>query len=311
MYRNKLLDCNNRIKPYIHRTPVLTSRLLNDISGAKLFFKCENFQRMGAYKMRGATNAILLLSEEERSKGVVTHSSGNFAQALSLAAQSLDVKAYIVMPSNAPKVKKLAVSQYGGNIVECDPTIESRTAAANKIAQETGAAFIHPSNNMNVIIGQGTAAMELLEDYPKLDYIFAPIGGGGLIAGTALSAHYFGDNCKVVGGEPFEADDAYRSFHSGKIESNYTTNTIADGLKTVLGDNTFPIIQKYVHDIVRVTEDEIVSAMRLIWERLKIIAEPSSAVALSALIREKENYQGKSIGIIISGGNVDLNRLPF
>ncbi|WP_026348417.1 pyridoxal-phosphate dependent enzyme [Eudoraea adriatica] len=311
MYRNQLLDCHDRIKPYIHRTPVLTSRLLNEISGAKLFFKCENFQRMGAYKMRGATNAILLLSEEERAKGVVTHSSGNFAQALSLAAQSLDVKAYIVMPSNAPKVKKAAVSQYGGHIVECDPTIESRTAAANKIALETGATFIHPSNDMNVIIGQGTAAMELLEDYPGLDYIFAPVGGGGLIAGTALSAHYFGDNCKVVGGEPFEADDAYRSFHSGKIESNDTTNTIADGLKTVLGDNTFPIIRKYVHDIIRVTEDEIISAMRLIWERLKIIAEPSSAVALAAVIREKDDYRGKSVGIIISGGNVDLNQLPF
>lgn len=311
MYRNQLLDCHDRIKPYIHRTPVLTSRLLNDISGAKLFFKCENFQRMGAYKMRGATNAILLLPKEERAKGVVTHSSGNFAQALSLAAQSLGVKAYIVMPSNAPKVKKVAVSQYGGNIVECEPTIESRTAAANKIARETGATFIHPSNDMNVIIGQGTAAKELLEDYPELDYIFTPIGGGGLIAGTALSAHYFGDNCKVVGGEPFEVDDAYRSFHSGKIETNYTTNTIADGLKTILGDNTFPIIQKYVHDIIRVTEGEIVSAMRLIWERLKIIAEPSSAVALAALIREKKNYEGKSIGLIISGGNVDLNKLPF
>jgi len=311
MYRNQLLDCQDRIKPYIHRTPVLTSRLLNEISGAKLFFKCENFQRMGAYKMRGATNAILLLSEEERAKGVVTHSSGNFAQALSLAAQSLDVKAYIVMPSNAPKVKKAAVSKYGGHIVECDPTIESRTEAANKIALETGATFIHPSNDINVIIGQGTAAMELLEDYPGLDYIFTPVGGGGLIAGTALSAHHFGENCKVVGGEPFEADDAYRSFHSGKIESNDTANTIADGLKTVLGDNTFPIIRKYVHDIIRVTEDEIISAMRLIWERLKIIAEPSSAVALAAVIREKDVYREKSVGIIISGGNVDLNQLPF
>jgi threonine dehydratase len=311
MYRNQLLDCHDRIKPYIHRTPVLTSRLLNEISGAKLFFKCENFQRMGAYKMRGATNAILLLSEEERAKGVVTHSSGNFAQALSLAAQSLDVKAYIVMPSNAPKVKKAGVSKYGGRIVECDPTIESRTEAANKIALETGATFIHPSNDINVIIGQGTAAMELLEDYPGLDFIFTPVGGGGLIAGTALSAHYFGENCKVVGGEPFEADDAYRSFHSGKIESNDTANTIADGLKTVLGDNTFPIIRKYVHDIIRVTEDEIISAMRLIWERLKIIAEPSSAVALAAVIREKDVYREKSVGIIISGGNVDLNQLPF
>lgn len=311
MYRKQLLDCHIRIKPYIHRTPVLTSRLLNDLSGAELYFKCENFQKMGAYKMRGATNAILLLSDKERANGVVTHSSGNFAQALSLAAQSLNVKAYIVMPSNAPEVKKVAVSQYGGNIIECAPTIESRSSAANKITSEKGATFIHPSNDMNVIIGQGTAAMELLEDFPGLDYIFAPIGGGGLIAGTALAADYFGDICKVVGGEPYEADDAYRSFHSGEIESNRTTNTIADGLKTVLGDKTFPIIKKYVHDIIRVTEDEIVIAMRLIWERLKIIVEPSSAVALAALIREKDNYHGQRIGIIITGGNVDLNNLPF
>ena len=311
MYRKQLLDCHNRIKPYIHHTPVLTSRLLNDISGTELYFKCENFQKMGAYKMRGATNAILLLSNKERANGVVTHSSGNFAQALSLAAQNLNVKAYIVMPSNAPEVKKEAVSQYGGNIIECAPTIESRSSVANKIASEKGATFIHPSNDMNVIIGQGTAAMELLEDYPGLDYLFTPIGGGGLIAGTALAADYFGDKCKVVGGEPYEADDAYRSFHSGKIESNRTTNTIADGLKTVLGDNTFPIIKKYVHDIIRVTEDEIVIAMRLIWERLKIIVEPSSAVALAALLREKDNYHGQRIGIIISGGNVDLNNLPF
>jgi len=311
MYRKQLLDCHIRIKPYIHRTPVLTSRLLNDLSGAELYFKCENFQKMGAYKMRGATNAILLLSDKERANGVVTHSSGNFAQALSLAAQSLNVKAYIVMPSNAPEVKKVAVSQYGGNIIECAPTIESRSSAANKIASKKGATFIHPSNDMNVIIGQGTAAMELLEDFPGLDYIFAPIGGGGLIAGTALAADYFGDICKVVGGEPYEADDAYRSFHSGEIESNRTTNTIADGLKTVLGDKTFPIIKKHVHDIIRVTEDEIVIAMRLIWERLKIIVEPSSAVALAALIREKDNYHGQRIGIIITGGNVDLNNLPF
>lgn len=311
MYRQQLLDCHNRIKPYIHKTPVLKSRLLNEIVSAQLFFKCENFQRMGAYKMRGATNAILLLSEKERAKGVVTHSSGNFAQALSLAAQSLQVKAYIVMPSNAPKVKKVAVSQYGGNIIECAPTIDARIAAANKIAEETGATFIHPSNDMNVIMGQGTAALELLKDYPRLDYIFAPIGGGGLIAGTALAANYFGDNCKVVGGEPYEADDAYRSFHSGKIQSNETTNTIADGLKTVLGNQTFPIISKHVHDIIRVTEEEIISAMRLIWERLKIIVEPSSAVALAALIREKDRFYQKRIGIIISGGNVDLNNLPF
>ncbi len=311
MDKQNLIDTHKRITPYIHRTAVLTSRLIDEMAGAELFFKCENFQRMGAYKIRGATNAILQLSEDQRSHGVVTHSSGNFAQALALAAQSLGVEAHIVMPSNAPRVKMEGVKAYGGKIVLCEPTLEAREATADRISQETGATFMHPSNDPEVILGQGTAAMELLEDYPDLDYIFTPIGGGGLIAGTALAAHYFGKNCKVIGGEPFEVDDAYRSFHSGVIESNVSTNTIADGLKTVLGDNTFPIIRKYVHDIIRVTEDEIISAMKLIWERMKIVVEPSSAVALAALLRESEQFQDKKVGIIISGGNVDLGNLPF
>lgn len=311
MTRETLLACHDRIRPYIHCTPVLTSRLINAIVGAEVFFKCENFQRMGAYKMRGATNAILLLSPEERGRGVVTHSSGNFAQALSLAAQSLDVTAHIVMPTSAPEVKKKGVREYGGNIYECPPTLEARNAAARSIQEETGATFIHPSNDKNVLIGQGTACLELLYEQPDLNAVFAPIGGGGLIAGSALAAHYFGNNCKMIGGEPYEVDDAYRSFHSGKIESNETTNTIADGLKTELGDNTLPIILEHVSDIIRVTETEIVAAMRLIWERLKIIVEPSSAVALAALIKDKENYQDQKIGILISGGNVDLDHLPF
>ena len=311
MDKQNLIDTHKRITPYIHRTAVLTSRLIDEMAGAELFFKCENFQRMGAYKIRGATNAILQLSEDQRSHGVVTHSSGNFAQALALAAQSLGVEAHIVMPSNAPRVKMEGVKAYGGKIVLCEPTLEAREATADRISQETGATFMHPSNDPEVILGQGTAGMELLEDYPDLDYIFTPIGGGGLIAGTALAAQYFGKNCKVIGGEPFEVDDAYRSFHSGVIESNVSTNTIADGLKTVLGDNTFPIIRKYVHDIIRVTEDEIISAMKLIWERMKIVVEPSSAVALAALLRESEQFQDKKVGIIISGGNVDLGNLPF
>lgn len=311
MDKQNLIDTHKRITPYIHRTAVLTSRLIDEMAGAELFFKCENFQRMGAYKIRGATNAILQLSEDQRSRGVVTHSSGNFAQALALAAQSLGVEAHIVMPSNAPGVKMEGVKAYGGKIVLCEPTLEAREATADRISQETGATFMHPSNDPEVILGQGTAAMELLEDYPDLDYIFTPIGGGGLIAGTALAAHYFGKDCKVIGGEPFEVDDAYRSFHSGVIESNVSTNTIADGLKTVLGGNTFPIIRKYVHDIIRVTEDEIISAMKLIWERMKIVVEPSSAVALAALLRESEQFQDKKVGIIISGGNVDLGNLPF
>lgn len=311
MQKQDLLDCHSRIKPYIHNTPVLTSRLINTKIGAEVFFKCENFQRMGAYKMRGATNAILQLTPEQKSKGVVTHSSGNFAQALSLAAQSLGVTSHIVMPTSAPQVKKDGVLEYKGNIYECEPTLDARNAMAAEIAKQTGAIFLHPSNDPNVIIGQGTAAIELLEEHPGLNSIFCPVGGGGLIAGSALAAHYFGTDCKVFGGEPFEADDAYRSLQSGKIEGNETTNTIADGLKTVLGSNTFPIIKEHVNTIVRVTEEEIVAAMRLVWERMKIIIEPSSAVAFAALIKEKENYKGQKVGVIISGGNVDLKNLPF
>lgn len=311
MDKQKLIDTHKRITPFIHRTPVMTSRLIDQKAGAALFFKCENFQGMGAYKLRGATNAILQLSDSQRKKGVVTHSSGNFAQALSLAAQRLGVDAHIVMPSSAPKVKMEGVKAYGGNIYICAPTLEAREAEADRIAGETGATFMHPSNDTEVILGQGTAAMELLEDHPDLDVIVTPVGGGGLIAGTALAAHYFGNECQVIGAEPFEVDDAYRSFHSGKIETNETTNTIADGLKTVLGDQTFPIIRQYVHDIIRVTEKEIVSAMKLIWERMKIIVEPSSAVALAAVLREPQHFQGKKVGVVISGGNVDLGNLPF
>jgi len=311
MEKIELINCYKRISSYIHRTPVLTSRMMNEIANADLYFKCENFQKMGAFKMRGAINAILQLSESEREKGVVTHSSGNFAQALSLAAQNLGVKAYIVMPSTAPQVKKDAVKGYGGEILECEPTVAASEKAAKKIEINKGASFIHPSNDIDVILGQGTACMELLEDYPDLDFIFTPVGGGGLIGGTALSAHFFGRNCNVMGGEPFEADDAYRSIKSGKIESNKTTNTIADGLKTQLGDINFPIIQKYVTKIIRVTEGEIIIAMKLIWERMKIIVEPSSAVAFAAILKTKNMYSGKKIGVILSGGNVDLSKLPF
>ncbi|AXT53994.1 pyridoxal-phosphate dependent enzyme [Aquimarina sp. BL5] len=311
MNAKSLTDTAQTIASYIHRTPILTSRLLNKISGADLYFKCENFQRMGAFKMRGATHAILQLSNEQKAKGVVTHSSGNFAQALSLAAQTLGVRAYIVMPSNAPQVKKDAVKDYGGEIIECPPTHKDREATANKIQTEKGATFLHPYNDHNVILGQGTAALELLEDYPDLEYIFSPVGGGGLISGTALAAYFYGKNCKVIGGEPFEVDDAYRALQSGTLEINETTNTAADGLKMPLGDLTFPIIQKHVSEIIRVDEEEIISAMRLIWERMKIIIEPSCSVPLAALLREKERFQNKKIGIILSGGNVDLGNLPF
>ncbi len=306
-----LKNCHHKIKPYIHRTPILTSNLLNQLSGIDLYFKCENFQKMGAFKMRGATHAILQLTDQQKAKGVVTHSSGNFAQALSLAAKSIGIKAYIVMPSNAPQVKKDAVKGYGGEIIECSPTLEDREQTAFRIQSEKNATFLHPSNDINVILGQGTAALELLEDQAGLEYIFSPVGGGGLIAGTSLAAHYHTANCRVIGGEPFEADDAYRSMKSGKIETNKTANTIADGLKTQLGDINFPIIKKYVSDIIRVEEQEIVYAMQLVWERIKIIIEPSSAVALAALLREKEKFKNKRVGIILSGGNVDLKNLPF
>jgi len=311
MDQKQLQECHERIKPFIHNTPVLTSRLIDQMVGASVFFKCENFQRMGAFKMRGAANAIMQLPKALQQKGVVTHSSGNFAQALSLAAQSLGVKAFIVMPKNAPQVKKNAVKGYGGIVIECESTLEAREKEAKKIEEEQGATFIHPSNDDAVILGQGTACMELLEKHSDLDYVFSPVGGGGLIAGTALAAHYFGNSCKVIGGEPLAADDAYRSLKSGVIETNITANTVADGLRTHLGDRNFPIIQRYVDHITRVTEDEIIAAMQILWERLKIVCEPSSAVAFAATLKEKELLEGKKIGIIISGGNVDVNRLPF
>ncbi len=311
MDKQKLIDTYQRIQKYIHRTPVLSSTLLNEIAGASVYFKCENFQKMGAFKMRGAANAILCLTDEERSKGVVTHSSGNFAQAVSLAAKSLGVKAYIVMPENAPDVKKAAVKGYGGQITLCESTITKREAVADEIAESTGATLLHPSNDEDVILGQGTAAMELLEEHPNLDVIMAPVGGGGLLAGTALAAHYFGNNCITIAGEPMVVDDAYRSLISGKIETNETTNTVADGLRTNLGDVNFPIIQQHVERIIRVEEDEIIAALRLIWERMKIIVEPSSAVPFAALLKEKEKFANQKAGIILSGGNVDIKNLPF
>ncbi len=306
-YQGMLIECQNMIATYIHRTPVLTSSILNELTGAQLFFKCENFQRMGAFKMRGAVHAILKFNEAQKQKGVVTHSSGNFAQALSLAAKLTGIKATIVMPNNAPAVKKEAVKGYGGTIVECEPTAIAREILADKIVEETGATFIHPSNNMDVILGQGTAAMELIQDYPDLDYIVTPIGGGGLIAGTALAAHYFGKNISVIGAEPAQMDDAFRSMISGKIESNEAkANTIADGLKTNLGDINFPIIKNNVQEIILVEEHEIMDALKLIWERMKIIVEPSSAVALAAVLKRKDLFANTKTGIIISGGNVDV-----
>lgn len=306
-----LLETHQRIKPFVHRTPIMSSQLINEIAGFEIYFKCENFQKMGAFKMRGATNAILQLSETAKEFGVATHSSGNFAQALALAAKLQGIKAYVVMPSNAPEIKKTAVKGYGGEVIECTPTLEARETTLNDVVNKTGAIFLHPYNNYQVIAGQGTAAMELIEEQDNLDAIFTPVGGGGLLAGTAMAAHYFSPHTNVIAGEPMGADDAWQSFQKGEIVPQTNPQTIADGLLTSLGDKTFPIIKEHVKEIIRVEEEEIIDAMRLIWERMKIIVEPSSAVALAAILKEKEKYQGKKVGIILSGGNVDLGNLPF
>jgi len=306
-----LLDTHKRIQPFIHNTPVLSSSLINEIVGAGIHFKCENFQKMGAFKMRGALNAILQLNDEQKKSGVATHSSGNFAQALALSAKLLDIKAYIVMPENAPEVKKNAVKGYGGQVIECEANLDARETTLNKVVEETGATFLHPYNDYQVIQGQGTAAMELIAEHGDLDYLITPVGGGGLLAGTALATYHLSPKTKVIAGEPLGADDAWQSLEKGVLIPQTNPQTMADGLLTSLGDKTFPIIRDYVEKIVRVEEAEIVSAMRLIWERMKLIVEPSSAVALAALLKEKEKYQGKKIGIILSGGNVDLGNLPF
>lgn len=306
-----LKQCHNRIAPWVHRTPVLHSRLLDQRAGASLFFKCENFQKGGSYKIRGATHAVLRLLDNGPVPAVVTHSSGNFAQALALAAANLGLPAHIVMPRDAPSVKIDAVRAYGAVVTLCEPGLAAREAAAERQCVETGGAFIHPSNDPMVLLGQGTACMELLEDQPELTVVVAPVGGGGLLAGTALAAHYLGNPCLSVGAEPFAVDDAYRSLKSGRIEGNATTETIADGLKTVLGSYTFPVLREYVDAIIRVEESEIVAAMKLVWERMKIVIEPSSAVALAAVLRSPERFAGQRVGILVSGGNVDLGRLPF
>lgn len=311
-YQSWLAEARQRIEPHIHRTPVLTSRLLNERAGCTLFFKCENFQRMGAFKMRGATNAVLSLTTEKRARGVVTHSSGNFAQALALAASAVGTSATIVMPHNAPEVKKAAVRGYGGHIVECEPSIEARQQTAESIVNETGATFLHPYDDPVVVAGQATAAAELLEDAPDLAFVIAPIGGGGLISGTAIAADVHHGSCQVYGAEPEQMNDAYRSLEAGQILDNPPgADTIADGLKTNVGKINFPIIQRHVKEIICVSEMEIVDAMRLIWERMKIVVEPSAAVPYAAILKQPETFRGQRVGLMISGGNVDLSRLPF
>ncbi len=300
-----------RIGPYVHNTPVLTSSTIDKMLNASVYFKCENFQRGGAFKIRGAVNAILQLSEDERARGVITHSSGNFAAALALAASALNTKAYIIMPSNAPAVKKDAVAGYGAQIIECEPTLKSREAIMALQQKKLGATFIHPSNDMNVILGHSTAVMELAKDTEQLDVVIAPVGGGGLLAGTALAVNHLHYYIETIGAEPFGADDAYLSLKTGKIQASVNPLTIADGLKTQLGDQNFPIIQKLVSKIIRVEESEIIEAMKFIWERMKIVIEPSSAVAVAALFRKSSEFKNRKVGVILSGGNVDLTQLPF
>jgi threonine dehydratase len=300
-------QAHERIKPYVHRTPVLTSESINAIAGCNIFFKCENFQKVGAFKARGAMNAALQISPDNRSKGIATHSSGNHAQAIARAAKILNMPAYIVMPNNAPKIKKDGVKGYGGQIFECEPNVQSRETMLADVITKTGATEVHPFNNYHVMTGQATAAKELFEEVNDLNYLFAPVGGGGLLSGTLMATKYFSPATDVIAGEPAGADDAFRSMQSGKIEQSQS-NTIADGLLTSLGDKTFPIIRDYVKEVITVTDDEIVAAMRLIWERMKIIVEPSCAVPVAALLKTKQKFSGKKVGIILSGGNVDLEK---
>ena len=306
-----ILQAAERIKPYAHRTPVLTNESLNQRVGAQVFLKCENLQKVGAFKFRGACNAVFSLTDQEAACGVATHSSGNHAQAVALAARMRGVPAYIVMPENAPQVKKDAVAGYGGKITYCEPTLPAREAALRQVVDSTGAAFIHPYDNERVIAGQGTAALELLADVPDLDAIIAPVGGGGLLSGTSIAATETKKGIRVIGGEPEMADDAFRSLQAGKVLPPNQPSTIADGLLTSLSERTFSIIQSRVDQIVTVSEQGIVDAMRFVWERAKIIIEPSAAVAVGVLWERKIDLTGLKVGVILSGGNVDLGKLKW
>jgi threonine dehydratase len=302
---------HSRIESLIHRTPVFTSSGINSLIGGELYFKGENFQKVGAFKFRGACNAVFSLPEEEVKKGVVTHSSGNHGAALALAARLKGVIAHVIMPDNAPEIKKTAVAGYGAEITFCEPTLEARESTLAAVVEQTGATEIHPYNNFSVISGQGTAAKELIEDYGEFDLIMAPVGGGGLLSGTAIAVKQLSPDCKVIAAEPEGADDACRSFKSKTLIPSVNPQTIADGLLTSLGERNFAIIMDNVDDIVTVSEEKIIEAMRLIWERMKIVVEPSSAVSLAAILDNKVDIQGKKVGIILSGGNLDLGSLPF
>ena len=307
--KEELRAAQRRVADFVHVTPVITSRLIDEMAGCQLYFKCENFQRMGAFKMRGASNAILSLSDEQRSKGIVTHSSGNFAQAVALSSKLIGCPANIVMPSNAPQVKRDAVAGYDGKIITSESTPVAREQKAEEVVEETGGTFVHPSDDMAVILGNSTAAQELINDQDDLDVIIAPVGGGGLIAGTCLAAHHFSPSTVVIGAEPSGADDAFRSMRDGTIHPSVNPDTICDGLRTNLGRWNFPILLELLSEIVRVDDEDTIRAMRLIYERMKIVVEPSSAITLAAVMTNRDKFSGKKVGLILSGGNVDFTKV--
>ena len=302
---------HERIRPLIHRTPVFTNSSLNKLSGAELYFKCDNFQKAGSFKIRGATNTVEQLTIEELNRGVATTSSGNHGAALSMAVTRRGGKTKVVMPNNTPEIKINNVERNGGEVVWCEPEQESRESVLKELIEKTGAVVVHPYNDERIMAGQGTCAKELLEDHPELDVIISPVSGGGLLSGTLLSSKPLKDDIQVFGAEPAEADDAYRSLKLGKIVPNETINTICDGLRAQIGGLTFPVISDLADDIITVTEEEIIDSMRMIWERLKMIVEPSSSITLGAVLKNKDKFNGKKVGLIISGGNVDLDHLPW
>lgn len=313
---NTIQEAHDRIRPYIHRTPVLTNHTINNLAGADLFFKCENFQKIGAFKARGGLNAVLQVAANQEGSAITTHSSGNHAQAVAFAARQVGLPAYIVMPRTAPQVKKDAVRGYGAEVIECEPTLEARESGVRKVMEQTGAVLVHPFDDDRVIAGQATATKELIEDVGietlrPFDVILAPVGGGGLLSGTALTTHYLSPTTRVIAGEPEGAADAILSFRSGRVEKAPYINTIADGLMTILSERTLAIIQAHVTDILTVSDAEIIAAMRMIWERMKIIIEPSCAVPLATVLKHKDQFAGQKIGIILTGGNIDLGKLPF
>ncbi|MFZ1337448.1 MAG: beta-hydroxyaspartate dehydratase BhcB [Paracoccaceae bacterium] len=306
-----VLAAHERVKPYIHRTPVLTSTFLNELTGAELFFKCENFQKAGAFKVRGACNAVFGLTDEMAAKGVATHSSGNHALSLSYAAGRRGIPCHVVMPRTAPQAKKDAVLGYGGQITECEPSTSSREAVFAEVQARTGTEFVHPYNDPRVIAGQGTCSRELLEQVDGLDAVIAPIGGGGMISGTCLTLSTLAPGVEVFAAEPLNADDAARSFRAGKIIADDAPETVADGLKVPLKDLTWHFVSRHVTDVLTATEDQIVEAMKLIWKRMKIVMEPSSAVPLASILANRDRFKGRRVGVIVTGGNVDLDRLPW